>query len=64
MSSALKTLSLFNRLGLLGEGARVAGGRRDLAKKLEVRRRREAAAHFEASVRGRGLSRVGQIFVC
>ena len=58
-----QNLCLINRLGFLGEGARAAAGRRDLTKRLEERRKREAVAHFEAHVRGRGLSRVDQIFV-
>ena len=58
-----QNLCLLNRLGFLGEGAKAAAGRRDLAKSLEERRKRERVAHFEAHVRGRGLSRVGQTFV-
>ena len=57
-----QNLCLLNRLGFLGEGAKAAAGRRDLAKRLEERRKRERVAHFEAHVRGRGLSRVGQPF--
>ena len=58
-----QSLCLLNRLGFLGEGARAAAGRRDLAKRLEERRKRDNIAHFEAHVRGRGLARMGQIFV-
>ena len=54
-----QSLCLLNRLGYLGEGAKAAAGRRDLAKRLEVGRRRELEAHFEAHIRGRGLSRTG-----
>ena len=57
-----QSLCLLNRLGFLGEGAKAAAGRRDLAKSLEERRKRERVAHFEAHIRGRGLSRVGQPF--
>ena len=56
-------LCLLNRLCFLGKGAKEAAGRRNLAKQLEVRRRRELQAHFQAHIRGQGLSRVGQIFV-
>jgi hypothetical protein len=58
-----QSLCLVNRLGFLGEGAKAAAGRRELAKKLEEGRRRERQAHFLAHVRGQGLSRAGQLFV-
>ena len=32
---------------------------RDLARRLEVGRRREREAHFQAHIRGQGLSRIG-----
>ena len=54
---------LVNRLGFIGEGAKAAAGRRDLARRLEEGRRRDRQAHFLAHVRGQGLSRVGQLFV-
>ena len=56
-------LCLINRLCFLGEGARAAAGRRDLAKRLEVSRKRDLMAHYQAHIRGQGLARVGQIFV-
>ena len=56
-------LCLLNRLCFLGEGARAAAGRRDLAKRLEVSRRRDLMAHYQAHIRGQGLARVGHIFV-
>ena len=56
-------LCLLNRLCFLGEGAKAAAGRRDLARRLEVSRKRDLQAHFQAHIRGQGLSRVGQIFV-
>ena len=56
-------LCLLNRLCFLGEGAREAAGRRDLARRLEEDRRRERLAHYMAHVRGHGLSREGHIFV-
>ena len=58
-----QSLCLINRLAHLGEGAKAAAGRRTLARRLEQGRRREREAHHQAHVRGRGLSRVGQIFV-
>ena len=58
-----QSLCLVNRLGFLGDGAKAAAERRDLAKRLEVGRRREQQAHYQAHVRGMGLSRVGQTFV-
>ena len=58
-----QSLCLLNRLCFLGEGAKEAAGRRDLARRLELGRRRERQAHFAAHIRGRGLSRIGQIFV-
>ena len=58
-----QALCLVNRLGFIGEGAKAAAGRRDLARRLEEGRRRDRQAHFLAHVRGQGLSRVGQLFV-
>ena len=58
-----QSLCLINRLAHLGEGAKAAAGRRSLARKLEVGRRREREASFQAHIRGMGLSRVGQVFV-
>ena len=56
-----QSLCLINRLAHLGEGAVAAAGRRNLAKRLEFGRKREA--HYQAHIRGLGLSRVGQLFV-
>ena len=58
-----QSLCLLNRLGFLGEGAKAAAGRRNLAKRLEEGRRRDRQAHYLAHIRGRGLSREGQTFV-
>ena len=58
-----QSLCLINRLSYLGEGAQAAAGRRTLAKQLEEGRRRERQASYMAHIRGRGLSREGQIFV-
>ena len=57
-----QSLCLINRLCFLGEGAVAAAGRRDLARRLEEGRRRDRQATFLAHIRGRGLSREGQIF--
>ena len=54
---------LLNRLCFLGVGAKAAAGRRDRARRLEVLRKRDLVAHFQAHIRGQGLSRAGQIFV-
>ena len=56
-------LCLINRLCFLGEGAKAAAGRRDLARRLEVSRKRDMMAHYQAHIRGQGLSKAGQIFV-
>ena len=40
-----------------------AGGSGHYQHCLEVGRRREREAHFQAHIRGMGLSRVGQVFV-
>ena len=58
-----QSLYLLNRLGFLGEGAKAAAGRRDLAKRMEEGRRRERQASYLAHEHGQGLSRSGQIFV-
>ena len=57
----IKTQSLC--LGQLGPGARVAAKRRSDARRAETDRRREAQAHWQAHVMGRGLDRVGMLFV-
>ena len=57
-----QSLCLLNRLCFLGEGAKAAAGRRDLVRRLEVGRQRERQAHFQAHIRGMGLSRIGNIF--
>ena len=56
-----QSLCLLNRLCYLGEGATAAAGRRDLARRLEVGRKREREAHFQAHIRGQGLSRIGMV---
>ena len=58
-----QSLCLLNRLCFLGEGAVAAAGRRDLTRRLEEGRRRDRQASYMAHIRGRGLSREGQIFV-
>ena len=54
---------LIPRLGQLRPGARAAAERRGEAKRVETARRREAQAHWQAHIRGRGLGRAGMIFV-
>ena len=44
-----QNLCLINRLAHLGERARTTAGRRSLTKSLEVGRKRERKAHFQAS---------------
>ena len=46
-------LCLINRLFFLGEGAKEAAGRRDLARRLEISRKVDLVAHFQAHIRGR-----------
>ena len=58
-----QSLCLLNRLCFLGDGAKAAAGRRDLARRLEIARKRDLQAHHQAHVRGQGLSRSGLIFV-
>ena len=58
-----QALCLLARLGQLGPGARAAAERRGEAKRVETARRREAQAHWQAHIRGRGLGRAGMIFV-
>ena len=58
-----QSLCLINRLSYLGEGAQAAAGRRVVARQLEEGRRRDRQAVYMAHIRGRGLSREGQIFV-
>ena len=58
-----QSICLLNRLCYLGEGAKEAAGRRDLVRRMEVGRRREREAHFQAHIRGKGLSRVGLTFI-
>ena len=58
-----QALCLLARLGQLGPGARVAADRRVDARRAETARRREAQAHWQAHIRGRGLGRTGMVFV-
>ena len=58
-----QSLCLLARLGQLGPGARMAAERRRDARIIETARRREAQAHWQAHIRGRGLGRTGMIFV-
>ena len=58
-----QSLCLLNRLCFLGKGAKEAAGRRDLARRLEISRKRDLQAHYQAHIRGSGLARSGLIFV-
>ena len=58
-----QALCLLSRLGQLGPGARAAAERRSEALRAETARRREAQAHWQAHIGGRGLGRVGMLFV-
>ena len=58
-----QALCLLSRLGQLGPGAKAAAERRHDAKRAETERRREAQAHWQAHVRGRGPGKVGMLFV-
>ena len=58
-----QALCLLSRLGQLGPGAKAASERRSEALRAETARRREAQAHWQAHIRGRGLGRVGMLFV-
>ena len=59
----VNALCLLARIGQLGPGARSAAQRRNAALRGEAARRRELEGHWLAHVRGRGLSRVGMVFV-
>jgi hypothetical protein len=61
--NTVQSLCLLNRLCFLGEGAKAAAGKRDLAKRLETSRKRDLHAHHQAHIQGQGLSRAGLIFV-
>ena len=52
---------LLDRLGHLDEGARGAAARRRATVRLEELDRAEAAAHYQAYVRGRGGARRGRL---
>ena len=58
-----QALCLLSRIGQLGPGAKTAAIRRGDALKAETVRRREAQAHWQAHIKGRGLGRVGMVFV-
>ena len=58
-----QALCLLSRIGQLGPGAKAAARRREDAMRADTARRREAQAHWQAHIRGRGLGRVGMLFV-
>ena len=55
-------LCLLARLCYLGEGAHAAADRRQQAAREEEGRRRDQMAHYMAHIRGRGVSRAGEVF--
>ena len=57
-----QALCLLERVSQLGPGARAAAQRRQQTLGLEERRRRERQAFALANM-GRGLSRVGRVFI-
>ena len=57
-----QALCLLSRLTYLGEGAREAARRREQMVREEECRRLQRLAHHEAHIRGRGVSRVGEVF--
>ena len=58
-----QSMFLLNRLCYLGDGAQAAAGRRNVSKRMEEARSIDRQAHYQAHIRGRGLSREGQLFV-
>ena len=54
---------LLSRLGHMGEGSKDAATRRDIAKSMEERARQDIRAHWESSVRGRHITRVGHLVI-
>ena len=58
-----QALCLISRIGQLGPGSRTAAVRREDALKANTVRRMEAQAHWQAHIKGRGLGRVGMVFV-
>ena len=58
-----QALCLLSRIGQLGPGARAAADRRGDALRAETARRREAQAQWQAHIKGRGLGRVGMVFI-
>ena len=57
-----QSLCLLARLCYLGEGAHAAADRRQQAAREEENRRRDQMAHYMAHIRGRGVSRAGEVF--
>ena len=47
----------------MGEGSKDAATRRDIAKSMEERARQDMRAHWESSVRGRHITRVGHLVI-
>ena len=58
-----QALCLLSRIGQLGPGAKAAAHRRSEALRADTARRREAQAHWQAHIKGRGLGRGGMVFI-
>ena len=58
-----QALCLLSRLNQLGSGARAAAYRCAAALRAEQARAQENRANWQANIRGRGLSRIGAIFI-
>ena len=58
-----QALCLLSRIGQLGPGARAVAEMRGDVLRAETVRRREAQAHWQAHMNGRGLGRAGMVFI-
>ena len=58
-----QALCLLSRIGQLCPGTRATADRRGDSLRAETARRREAQAHWQAHIKGRGLGRAGMVFV-
>ena len=58
-----QALCLLSRIGQLGPGAKAAANRRSDALRADTARRREGQAHWQAHIKGRGLGRVGMVYI-
>lgn len=56
-------LCFLNRLCFLSKGAKEAARRRDMPRRLEISRKRDLQAHYQAHICNSALARIGQICV-